>query len=97
MSIRLSIDAADYALECLAYAQQAMNDRGSTGAETDKQGNSKRRNDFDILKKFRSYYLESVVNKQFLYSNKHHSERNQIYVDIVPNFAYNNGKEWYER
>lgn len=49
MSIRLSIDATDYALECLAYAQQAMNDRGSTGAETDKQGNSKRRNDFDIV------------------------------------------------
>ena len=29
--------------------------------------------------------------------NKNHSERNQIHVDIVPNFARNNGKKWYER
>ncbi len=28
--------------------------------------------------------------------NKNHSERNQIHVDVVPNFACNNGKEWYE-
>lgn len=48
--VNAAIDVVDYVLECLAYAQQAMNDSGSTGAEADKHGNS--RNDFDILKKF---------------------------------------------
>ena len=41
------------------------------------------------------FYIEGIAYN--LPIGEHRSERNQIHVDIVPNFAYNNEKEWYGR
>ena len=47
-----------------------------------------------INKGFKKKELSLTVN---FHIDQHRSERNQIYADIVPNFAYNNEKEWYGR